>query len=53
LFVTSGILWPPQLTLLTVMFVIAISGGNLRFWLVAGETRMVCCEIIQLVMPLH
>jgi len=25
--------------------VIAITSGNLRFWLVAGETIMVCCEI--------
>jgi hypothetical protein len=27
------------------MFVIAISSGNLTFWLVAGETIMACCEI--------
>jgi len=25
--------------------VIAITSGNLRFWLVAEETIMVCCEI--------
>jgi hypothetical protein len=44
-FVTSAVLWPPRLPPLTVMLVIAISGSNLRFWLVAGETIVVCCEI--------
>jgi len=54
---TSGVPWLPQLPLLTVTFMIAISSGDLTFWLVAGETPLrlpwFVAKFTQLVMLLH